>query len=108
MRPNIIINCGPCEDYIGLCLDSLRAQAHRDFEAFVTIDACADDTANRAWAARGGDGRIDISVNIERRYAMSNLVHAIRRHCTKLLRLPNIGTQHVGHGGADPIELRVS
>jgi glycosyltransferase involved in cell wall biosynthesis len=79
MRPKIIINCGPCEDYIGLCLDSLRAQTHRDFEAFVTIDACADDTANRAWAARGGDGRIDISVNIERRYAMSNLVHAIRR-----------------------------
>jgi hypothetical protein len=45
-----------------------RAGARRpiaNFEAFVTTDACADDTANRAWAARGGDGRIDISVNIE-------------------------------------------
>jgi glycosyltransferase involved in cell wall biosynthesis len=79
MHAKVIINCGPCEDYIGLCLDSLRAQTHRDFEAFVTIDACADDTVNRAWAARRGDGRIDIAVNAERRYVMSNLVHAIRR-----------------------------
>lgn len=79
MDPKIIINCGPCEDYIGLCFDSLRAQTHRGWEAFVTIDACADDTAERAWAARRGDGRIDIRVNAERRYAMSNLVHAVGR-----------------------------
>jgi glycosyltransferase involved in cell wall biosynthesis len=79
MLPKIIINCGPCEDYIGLCLDSLRAQTHGSWEAFVTIDPCADDTPNRAWSARRGDGRIDIKVNAERRYAMSNLVHAIGR-----------------------------
>jgi glycosyltransferase involved in cell wall biosynthesis len=79
MRPKVIINCGPCEDYIGLCLNSLRAQTHRDWDAFVTIDPSADDTANRAWAARQGDGRIDIRFNAERRYAMSNLVHAIER-----------------------------
>jgi glycosyltransferase involved in cell wall biosynthesis len=79
MHPKVIINCGPCEDYVALCFDSLRAQTYRGWEAFVTIDPCADDTADRAWAARRGDGRIDIQVNAERRYAMSNLVHAIGR-----------------------------
>ncbi|MBR0848845.1 glycosyltransferase family 2 protein [Bradyrhizobium diazoefficiens] len=79
MHLKIIVNCGPCEDYIGLCLGSLQAQTYRSWEAFVTIDACDDDTPNRCWSARSGDGRIDIKVNADRRYAMSNLVHAIGR-----------------------------
>jgi glycosyltransferase involved in cell wall biosynthesis len=79
MDCKVIINCGPCQDYIGFCLDSLRAQTMRRWEAFVTVDPCADDTADRALVARGADSRIDIRVNSERRYAMSNLVHAIRR-----------------------------
>ena len=75
----VIINCGPCRDYIGLCLNSLRTQTFQRWEAFVTVDPCADDTAQRAFDVRGGDGRIDIRVNSERRYAMNNLVHAVGR-----------------------------
>jgi glycosyltransferase involved in cell wall biosynthesis len=79
MRLKIIINCGPCEDYIGQCLRSVRAQTFRQWEAFVTVDACGDETAARAFEARAGDGRIDITVNSERLYSMANLVRAIQR-----------------------------
>ncbi len=79
MNLKIIINCGACEDYIGLCLSSVRAQSFARWEAFVTIDACADDTAERAFVARAGDDRIDIQINSERLYSMTNLIRAIRR-----------------------------
>lgn len=79
MRLNIIVNCGPCEDYIGQCLRSVRAQTFRRWQAFVTVDACSDDTAAMAFAARAGDDRIDIRVNSERLFAMANLIRAIRR-----------------------------
>jgi glycosyltransferase involved in cell wall biosynthesis len=79
MRLKIIINCGPCEDYVGRCLRSVRAQTFRQWEAFVTVDACGDDTAERAFQARAGDDRINITVNSERLYSMTNLIRAIQR-----------------------------
>jgi glycosyltransferase involved in cell wall biosynthesis len=79
MNLKIIVNCGPCQDYIALCLESVRAQSFRRWEAFVTVDPCLDDTAERAFAARGGDDRIDIHVNSKRLYSMTNLIRAIRR-----------------------------
>jgi glycosyltransferase involved in cell wall biosynthesis len=79
MNLKIIINCGPCEDYVGLCLHSVRIQTFRRWEAFVTIDACADNTAARAFDARAGDDRINIRVNSERLYSMDNLIRAIQR-----------------------------
>ena len=79
MNLKIIINCGPCQDYIGLCLDSLRAQTFKRWDAFVSIDPCADDTAARALDARAGDGRICIQINSKRHYSMSNLIRAIGR-----------------------------
>lgn len=79
MNLKIIINCGPCQDYVGFCLASVRAQSVQDWEAFVTIDPCGDDTAERAFVARAGDDRVDIRVNPERRYAMDNLIQAIGR-----------------------------
>ena len=75
----LIINCGPCEEYIGLCLRSVRSQTVTFWDAFVTIDPCCDDTAAVADAAAGGDPRIHITVNSHRRYSMENLVRAIRR-----------------------------
>jgi glycosyltransferase involved in cell wall biosynthesis len=79
MNLKIIINCGPCEAYIGLCLASLRSQTFTRWDAFVTVDRCGERTAERAFAARGGDDRIHIHVNAARLYAMANLVAAIGR-----------------------------
>jgi glycosyltransferase involved in cell wall biosynthesis len=79
MNLKLIINCGPCEDYVQLCLHSVRAQSFRRWEAFVTIDPCGDETAERAFEARGRDSRIDIRVNSRRRYSMCNLIQAIER-----------------------------
>jgi glycosyltransferase involved in cell wall biosynthesis len=75
----IIINCGPCEDFIGACLGSVKDQTWADWQAFVTIDACGDDSYRRAVGAAGGDPRIHIQKNETRRYSMYNLIHAIQR-----------------------------
>jgi glycosyltransferase involved in cell wall biosynthesis len=75
----IISNCGPCEPFIGKCIDSLRAQTFRGWEAYVTIDPCGDRTYEAAIEAAGGDGRIHVHRNPERLYAMVNLIDGIGR-----------------------------
>jgi glycosyltransferase involved in cell wall biosynthesis len=89
MNMKIIINCGVCQDYVRFCLESVRAQTFRRWQAFVTIDACGDETAERAFVARGGDDRIEIRLNSERLYSMTNLIRAIQ------------------HSGAEPEDLIV-
>jgi glycosyltransferase involved in cell wall biosynthesis len=75
----IIINCGPCEAYIGKCLDSVRSQSYTHWEAYVTIDPYGDKTFEEAHKARGRDQRIFITRNSRPRYSMTNLVCAVER-----------------------------
>ena len=75
----IIINCGPCQDFIGRCLASVRAQTFANWDAHVTVDPCGDDTVVRAVRAAAGDPRIQVRANHTRCYSMKNLVDAIRR-----------------------------
>jgi glycosyltransferase involved in cell wall biosynthesis len=75
---HLVVNCGPAEDYIERCIDSIRSQTLQVWQAHVTIDPCGDETFRRALAARGGDRRIGIRCNGTRRYAMFNLIQAIR------------------------------
>src|SRR5579872_6836965 len=79
MRFKIIINCGPCREFIGQCLESVKSQSHEDWEAFVTVDPCGDDTYERAVQAAAGDPRFHLEQNQTRRYSMWNLVSAIQR-----------------------------
>jgi glycosyltransferase involved in cell wall biosynthesis len=78
----VIVNCGPCELYIGKCLDSLHEQTFAEWEAFVTIDPCGDRTAERAQEAAQGNARVRIRVNAERQFTMVNLIEAVRRSGT--------------------------
>ncbi len=75
----LIINCGPCQDYIQKCLDSVMSQTIKDWEAFVTIDPCGDMTYERALDAAGSEDRIFITQNAGRLYSMANLVYGIER-----------------------------
>lgn len=74
----IIINCGPCQDFIERCLASVRAQTFTRWEAYVTADPCGDETHERAMLAAAGDPRIHVRGNDTRRYSLGNLVDAIR------------------------------
>jgi glycosyltransferase involved in cell wall biosynthesis len=78
-RFKIIINCGPCQDFIGQCLASVKAQSVTDWEAWVTVDPCGDETYRRAALAAIGDSRIQLKQNETRRYSMHNLVESIQR-----------------------------
>src|SRR5436309_2315131 len=78
-RLKVIINCGPCEQYISQCIDSVRSQTYRDWEAFVTVDACPDNTFEVARKAAGRDRRIHITRNQQRMYSMCNLIASIQR-----------------------------
>lgn len=75
----VIINCGPCEDFIDKCLTSVKEQSFLNWEAYVTVDPCGDGTYQRAVRAAAGDSRIQVLGNVTRRYSMDNLIHAIRR-----------------------------
>ena len=74
-----MINCGPCEEYIGTCLASVRAQTYSNWQAYVTIDPCGDRTSDAARIASDGDQRIEITRNRTRLYAMQNLINGIQR-----------------------------
>jgi glycosyltransferase involved in cell wall biosynthesis len=75
----VIVNCGPCEEWIGHCQASLRSQSYRDWEAFVTVDPCGDRTWQEAQAAAAHDSRISVHRNETRQYSMSNLIAGIAR-----------------------------
>jgi glycosyltransferase involved in cell wall biosynthesis len=75
----VVVNCGPCADFVGQCLDSIRTQSYPHWEAYVTIDPCGDETAKRARAAGRGEPRLLIHRNRVRRYSLYNLVRATAR-----------------------------
>lgn len=75
----LIINCGPCEPYIGLCLASVRAQTYQNWQAYVTVDPCGDGTYEAAVSASAGDSRIHVTRNSTRLFAMQNLIQGVRQ-----------------------------
>ena len=74
-----MINCGPCAPFIGGCLASLESQTYRNWRTLVTVDPCGDETYDEALKVAQRDRRIAIRRNSLRRYAMENLVCAIRQ-----------------------------
>ena len=75
----VIVNCGPCQAYIGKSLASLRTQTYARWEAYVTVDLCGDKTLEEAIRGKGRDNRIRITQNESRLYSTANLVRAIER-----------------------------
>lgn len=75
----VVVNCGRCEEFIGRCLTSLRRQTFAGWQAQVTIDRDGDATYERAVEGRGSDGRIVITRNPARRFAMRNILAAMER-----------------------------
>ena len=79
LRLKIIVNCGPCEAYIGQCLDSIKCQTYPHWEAYVTIDPHGDRTFERAQERKGNDTRMVVMRNTMPLYSLANLVRAIDR-----------------------------
>lgn len=75
----VYINCGPCAEFVGKCIASVREQAYASWEAWITVDACGDDTHAQAALAARGDARFHLRRNRTRKYSMHNLVNAIER-----------------------------
>ncbi len=75
----ILVNCGPSELFIEKCVRSIQRQSHQDWQAFLTIDPCGDQTLQRAVAACGRDDRFMVHHNQQRQYAMVNLMAGISR-----------------------------
>jgi len=77
IRIKIIVNCGPCEEYIDKCICSVREQSWSNWDAFVTVDPCGDRSYTVAQKAAAGDSRFHLRRNKTRRYSMHNLIRAI-------------------------------
>jgi glycosyltransferase involved in cell wall biosynthesis len=57
----------------------VKEQSHRHWEAYVTVDPCADGTYTQVLRAAAGDPRIHVYRNDKRRYSMFNIVQTIER-----------------------------
>jgi len=79
IRFRLIVNCGPCEKFIGKCLQSIRKQSFENWDAWVTVDPCGDRTFECAVLAADGDPRIHLIQNETHQYSLHNLVDAIER-----------------------------
>jgi glycosyltransferase involved in cell wall biosynthesis len=75
----VVINCGACAPFVGRCLASLLAQTCENWRAMVTVDPCGDETYDEAIRTARRDERIGIRRNPDRRYALANLVSAVRQ-----------------------------
>ncbi|ETX04554.1 MAG: hypothetical protein ETSY2_28120 [Candidatus Entotheonella gemina] len=79
LKLKIIINCGPCEAYIGTCLKSVQQQTYTHWEAYVTVDPHGNKTFEKAREIAARDRRIVLTQNARCLYSMTNVVHAIDR-----------------------------
>ena len=75
----IVINCGPCENFIRKCIESVIDQSYENWVAYVTVDPCGDKTFANAARVAATDPRIHVRRNLTRRYSLRNLVDAIDR-----------------------------
>ncbi len=75
----IIVNCGPCEEYIQKCIRSIRSQTYSNWSATVSVDPSGDATFERAIEVCRDTPRISLTLNSSRRFAMENLVLGIAR-----------------------------
>ena len=78
MRFYIIVNCGPCEQWIAKCLQSIQTQTYQDWRAIVTVDPCGDATFEKAVDAKENDNRIMVKYNLWQRYCLQNHIDAIK------------------------------
>ncbi|MBI9079211.1 MAG: glycosyltransferase family 2 protein [Pseudodesulfovibrio sp.] len=76
-RLNVVIPCHNCGDYIGECLDSLKAQTFTDWTALIANDCSNDHTIETAKAYLD-DPRITLRNGSERQWLMGNTVAALR------------------------------
>jgi glycosyltransferase involved in cell wall biosynthesis len=76
-RLRIVINCGPCEEFIRTCLESVIDQSFRNWAAYVTVDPCGDKTFANAVKVAAAEPRIHVRRTLTRRYSLQNLVDTI-------------------------------
>lgn len=74
----IVIPCYNCEQFIGECLDSLRAQTFQGWTALVADDASQDSTAQVVRRYMKEDSRIKLRVGDSRAWLMGNTLNALR------------------------------
>ena len=74
----VIINCDSTE-FLDKSLNSLLSQAKQDWKAFITLDCCSEDDLKQTMRFIGGDCRIQVALNLERKFSMRNQIDAIAR-----------------------------
>lgn len=74
----IVIPCGPVEKWIDKCINSLKIQKHKNWEAIVVLDPCGDNSYEAAKEAIGDDSRFTIKKNDTQMFALYNIVNGIK------------------------------
>ena len=65
------------QDYLRIYLYSLKRQMNSNFKCYLTDDCSTDDSANVVKEIIRSDDRFSLVVNLEKRYALENIVRTI-------------------------------
>jgi glycosyltransferase involved in cell wall biosynthesis len=61
-----------CENYIDLCINSIKKQTHKNFKCFITDDMSTDNTVNKIKTLIEGDNRFTLIENTVKMYQPGN------------------------------------
>jgi len=65
------------QDYLRIYLYSLKRQINSNFKCYLTDDCSTDDSANVVKETIGSDNKFSLVVNLDKRYALGNIVTTI-------------------------------
>jgi len=75
---NIIVPFHNCREWIGKCIDSIKKQKYKNFTCILIDDMTADNSASIVNDKIADDGRFKLITNKTRKYALANIVEAIK------------------------------
>ena len=61
-----------CENYIDLCINSIKKQTYKDFKCYITDDMSTDNTVNKITSLIDGDNRFYLIENKTKMYQPGN------------------------------------
>ena len=70
---NIVTCVWNAEKYIGLCIDSILEQTHKDYKVYIIDDLSTDNTVSLAKEKIAEDARFSIIQNTEKKFKLKNL-----------------------------------
>ena len=78
LKFKIVVPFFNCEKWIKKCIDSVKKQKYKNFECLLVDDASTDMSVEIVKKEISGDSRFNLIQNEDKKYALANIVNAIK------------------------------